>query len=183
MARRAFSLVELLVVVAILALLIGILLPGIQLFRQRTVKVVCASNLRQVGVALRTYADDQQGAYPTARYMPEPFLSATTDPPITAVLEGKLGAQAKVYRCPGDVSPVSVFELSGTSYQYMSQVSGQRPEEAPPIKAGFITLSELVVMRDFDGGTFDVTSGQVTVPFFHDLRNLLFADGHAGNFP
>jgi prepilin-type processing-associated H-X9-DG protein len=59
---RCFTLVELLVVVAILALLISILLPSITKARQVAVRTQCLSNLRQLEIAQITYAADQKDA-------------------------------------------------------------------------------------------------------------------------
>jgi prepilin-type N-terminal cleavage/methylation domain-containing protein len=52
---RAFTLVELLVVVAIIAILIAFLLPSLQKARQVALRVACGSNLRQVGIAMADY--------------------------------------------------------------------------------------------------------------------------------
>ena len=53
--RRAFSLIELLIVIGIIALLLAILLPVLAQVRQRAEKARCASNLRQVGAGLEMY--------------------------------------------------------------------------------------------------------------------------------
>ncbi|MBC8108846.1 MAG: prepilin-type N-terminal cleavage/methylation domain-containing protein [Anaerolineae bacterium] len=62
--RRAFTLVELLVVIGIIAVLIGILLPVLGRAQAQARTTACMSNLRQIGIALRAYANDNRDHYP-----------------------------------------------------------------------------------------------------------------------
>ena len=62
--RRAFTLIELLVVIAIIGLLISILVPSLSAARERGRAALCGSNLRQLGVGLSSYTDDNDGYYP-----------------------------------------------------------------------------------------------------------------------
>src|SRR5271170_7301218 len=63
--RRGFTLIELMVVVAIIALLVAVLLPSLGKARERSKIVYCLSNLRQMGIMYRTYLQDQnsRGVY------------------------------------------------------------------------------------------------------------------------
>ncbi len=59
-SKNAFTLIELLVVISIIALLLSILVPSLGKAKQSAQKVVCRSNLRQVGIAHIMYLDDNK---------------------------------------------------------------------------------------------------------------------------
>jgi prepilin-type processing-associated H-X9-DG protein len=63
--RAAFSLLELLVLIGIIAVLIGLLLPTLIRVRDQAKQLQCASNLRQIGQAMMNYAVHHAGSYPT----------------------------------------------------------------------------------------------------------------------
>ena len=65
---RAFTLIEVLVVVAIIALLVSILIPSLKQARIQAWEVHCRSNTHQIDLSLRMYADEQRGWLPLADY-------------------------------------------------------------------------------------------------------------------
>jgi prepilin-type N-terminal cleavage/methylation domain-containing protein/prepilin-type processing-associated H-X9-DG protein len=131
---RAFTLVELLVVIAVVALLIAILLPALGRAREAARAVVCATNLRQLGVGFGNYAADSVGSVPV--YWGTWDGVATTIPSTTrewflyyryALSNGavfaslaeermiwNLGSRIRVFDCPSTDQP--------TNYGYMATV-------------------------------------------------------------
>lgn len=81
MRRAAFSLVELLVVLAVVVVLAGILLPAIGFVKAQAKSLRCLSNQRQIGMAMLAYADDNHGAVaPSKLYTSSTPLSAAAYP-------------------------------------------------------------------------------------------------------
>ena len=62
--RSSFTLIELLVVIAIIALLMAILMPALQRVKKQAQEMVCCSNLREYGLAMRMYLDDNDSTFP-----------------------------------------------------------------------------------------------------------------------
>ncbi|MDB5332376.1 MAG: N-terminal cleavage protein [Phycisphaerales bacterium] len=117
----AFTLVELLVVIGIIALLISILMPALSRAREQAKQVQCMSNMRQLAMAFRMYVDANKGKYPrpAANVLPEDWIYWSSGRNLD---EGKIVPylngthfRADAYRCPSDDA---VTHASGYYYSY-----------------------------------------------------------------
>jgi prepilin-type N-terminal cleavage/methylation domain-containing protein len=116
--HRGFTLVELLVVIVTIAILAAMLLPALASAKERSKGTACLSNLRQIGIAIRAYADDNTGDIPFGPKAP-PFISPLDFYPSTGeptslislnrgapvalglLLQSYVASQPRILFCPG----------------------------------------------------------------------------------
>ena len=105
--RRAFTLVELRVVMGIIAILMGLLLPSLAKARRAGQIVQCSSNLRQLGIAFTFYAAAHRDVYPAAQdpVMTDPYktlwMGMGYRPLLEPFLSGSTG-RPSAFICPAD---------------------------------------------------------------------------------
>jgi prepilin-type N-terminal cleavage/methylation domain-containing protein/prepilin-type processing-associated H-X9-DG protein len=168
---RAFTLVELLVVIAIIAILAALLLPALSRAKEAARATACLSNLRQVGIALQIYMSDNNNRLPIMRDVStDPVVAATnTFPAIHRVLAPQLG-NTNVLRCPSD-GP-QFYELTGSSYAWNSLLNG---DDAEHLKIFNIRFNPHEIPVVFDKEDFHRARGA------NKAVNYLYADGHIKN--
>jgi prepilin-type N-terminal cleavage/methylation domain-containing protein/prepilin-type processing-associated H-X9-DG protein len=189
--RPAFTLVELLVVIAIIGVLAALLLPLLSRTKAKAKNVTCVSQLRQLGIAARLYAEDNSALLPIAERLPSlPLNPDKTLPRICDALgpyTGKTGgtnSSTPVFKCPADLE--EFFEVEGSSYMWNAGLNDQRIDlgEDRRIHASAFNATNVIWSLDTN-----VVHAVESTPLFSDYdnfhprppkpgKNVVFMDGH-----
>ncbi len=187
-----FTLIELLVVIAIIATLASLLLPALGRAKSSARSVQCLGQLRQIGLAVRMYGDDNEDQLPRSQHS----AFANGQLPWGRAIAGNLGSSPSawtnllhdVYRCPADrrSTPWSYgmnvyFEL-GPDDDYVGKPDTWHRSGQVPHPATTVAMSENDTTADHLMAHFWVTSADaVDVPRRRHLTrsNYAFVDGHA----
>lgn len=166
--RRAFTLVELLVVISIIGILMSLLMPAISKAKTKALDTKCISNLKQVGIALTMYAEENDGKLPFAERVPSKPVSATNIyPRIIDVLSNNVGGAFAVFHCPLDRP--KFFEKEGSSYEWNYQANGKPIALPGEINGIQMTAEKARLMYDYENFHHGGTNG---------TKNVLHGDGH-----
>jgi prepilin-type N-terminal cleavage/methylation domain-containing protein/prepilin-type processing-associated H-X9-DG protein len=141
--RSAFTLVELLVVIAIVGMLIALLLPAVQAARAAARRTQCASNMRQIGLAIHQFADAHDGRFPNMWHDQE--IETTW----IFALAPHLESVDEIRLCPEDLKRIEQESSRETSYAlngYLRRPTQTEafvhPETVPDFVSKLYDLSE-----------------------------------------
>ncbi len=158
---RGFTLIEILVVIAIIAVLAGLALPIMARSRAEARRVACSSNLSQLHKAVMLYVSDNFATYP--KFAARPSIN-TGKPRMRDVLI-KYAPDERVFKCPDDKQ--GYFEKEGASYEWNAALN-ETSQDGPIDK--LIAPTKMPMMYDYEN--FHPRSGDF------GGKNVVFLDGH-----
>lgn len=120
--KKGFTLTEVLIVIAVVAVLAGVLFPVGKGVINKTRKFRCQSNLREIGFALDSYTRDHNGRLPELYSM---RANKNADVPVLETVLLKYNSNPDIFNCPSDRE---FFRKSGSSYAWNNVVSGKARE-------------------------------------------------------
>jgi prepilin-type N-terminal cleavage/methylation domain-containing protein/prepilin-type processing-associated H-X9-DG protein len=122
--RGAFTLVEVIIVISVIAILAALLLPVLSKAKEQGRATACLSNLRQLGIGLQLYVQDHENRLPVMYDAPFPTNIASTNLTVEAVLVPYVGS-SNIFRCASDKE---LFDRTKSSYSWNVLVNGQNAD-------------------------------------------------------
>jgi len=189
-AWLGFTLLELLIVVAIIGLLAGLMMPALSKARAYAYTTVCKSNLRQLVVAFQAYEGDYKDRIPFIAAMPS--LGLNSFPRFCDLLQPYVNGSTKVFRCPADRGSVSDGVVSSTADEDGNVQGSSATSSTSNGKSEFDNEGSSYEFNEFlCGRKFNPKDKSMLM---HDYRtyhglpgapgacNYAFGDGHVGDW-
>lgn len=194
--RLAFTLVELLVVIAIIGILVGLLLPAINAARESARRTNCASNMRQVGIAMNLFCDVHRGAFPQSAhtdadrswiYTLAPFVEscdAIRICPTDKKSNERLAAKMTSYTLNGYIAvpdiPGAVTNLNKLQAKAKTMIVFELADAAPvSIDSDHVHSYEWFTKANLKSGlTWNLINYDISTSRHADTANYLYADSH-----
>ena len=161
--RNAFTLIELLTVIAIIGILAAILIPVVSSVRESARASKCVSNLRQIGMAFHAFAADNQDRFPGLFYNGQPSH------PLLQLLE--YADDPEVFICPSDPEPENYnFYYNGGHGSINRNVLGNHGygRHNPFDRGASYTFAEFIFDRSGPGGMGQVEAAQLRISQIQD---------------
>src|SRR5437762_12151681 len=128
-ASAAFSLLEMLIAIVAVSILAGLLLPALARSKAAARSSLCLGHLRQIGIALQVYVDENDNRMPIMYDAPIGTNSLLTNallPTVSQVMARLINA-TNILRCPSDDR--QIFEQAGFSYAWNTFLNGQDADQ------------------------------------------------------
>lgn len=174
---RAFTLVELLVVISLIAILTALLLPSLARSKQSARAIQCIGNLRQLGIAANVYASDN-GRFPSI----VEWLYTIKPPGATDFTKGQLYPYAKskdVYRCPSETGIDPAFGPIDHSYQVQCMTCHARDSSAAFAPSRTVFFVEVTNQSRGSFCGIAAPPSPTQMAFWHNQReHFLMVDTH-----
>lgn len=169
-SRRAFTIVEMLVVIGIIGVLVGIAVPSIRSVRMESKNAGCLSNLRQQFTAMEAYRNTLRGqVLPMCEFLP---VSTESGPEggLPLLLEDYMDPLSQAWYCPADGDPTN--RLIGTSYNYLPGLLRYTPEVQLQVVQTLLALPPSTSMAERARIRTDLEARLVTNFIQNDQRRL-----------
>ncbi len=195
--RKGFTLIELLIVIAIIIIIAAVILPVTVRAKDKSKQAVCISNLKQLWMGWRLYADDNDGRFPRVRAFSTRDGGGPEGAEYNWCGAEKVGGDVyvekgtifryvrskKSYLCPSDFSrptpQIKSWRIYPLSYSANWTLSWKRPDTLPPHKISRMLMLIHEDRKTINDGDFNWAGSDIPDNVHFDGTTLIYIDGRA----